>query len=346
MHLSIFFIISKALALSDYQKKYLIIVLVIGAFSFILGEIAKKIFQAKILNIIENLWLGILSISFAILLITYLLIMILYKYKKPFIITSFVIIFMLTIISILNGLKLPVIKTIEIYYNNLPEKLENFRIIQISDLHLGGLISEKRINKIIDKINNKQPDIIVITGDLIDRNICKIDKICTPFLKLKSKYGVFAVSGNHDIYTGYNIFLKWSKENNIRVVDNSLIKVNDNLEIAGIKDNEYNIIIHESDIKELFDKFSNGKFTIFLSHRPIKFKTASEKGVNLQLSGHTHNGQIPPINALIKLLYKYPYGLYKFNKSYLYTSSGTATWGPPMRLFSHNEIVQIILKRG
>ncbi len=346
MNIFVYLQISKIFNFSYDDKKYLLIILIICELSFILWEIMRKFYHLAILNLIEYFYLGIISISFSVLLVFYFITELFPENVRMLNIISFIIIFILILISIYNGLKIPMVKNINIRYENLPEILENFTIVQLSDLHLGDFASKKRINEIIDKTNELKADIVVITGDLIDRDVCKIDNICTPFLELKTKYGIFAVSGNHDIYTGYKLFLSWAKDNNIKVLDNDLIQLNDDLEIAGIKDNEYNSIFRDNKIKKIFNNFSNKKFTIFLSHRPTNFKIVSENGVNLQLSGHTHKGQIPPINILIYLLYKYPYGLYKLNNSYIYTTSGTETWGPPMRLFSRNEIVKIILQKG
>ncbi len=347
INLFVYLRIVKGLNLSDKAKKYLIIFFILLSLLFIIGEILSRFLKLNIVFIIGSIWVGVLSISFTILLLFFLLNSLLRKnqYEKLLTILSLLLIIIISGISLFKGLKYPSVKTINLIYKNLPIELDNFKIVQLSDLHLGNFNSKKRLIKIIKIANEINPDIVVITGDILDKNICKIENICHTFLKLKSRLGIFVVSGNHEFYSNYKIFLKFSSENHLIVLKNQIIKINQHLEIAGIDDNEYNRFFGKQDTNSLFNKISKERFTIYLSHKPTRFKKAVLSGVNLQLSGHTHKGQIPPMDLLVYLVYKYPYGLHKYKNGYIYTSAGTNTWGPPMRLFSNNEIVKIILKK-
>ncbi len=222
--------------------------------------------------------------------------------------------------------------------------MKGFKIVQLSDIHLGITPRESWLEKVVEKVNSIEPDLIVITGDLIDSDINGIGKLPEILKRLKSRYGVFAVSGNHEFYAGVERFYELGEKTGFKILKNEKFVVDENLEIIGIED-DTNRRFERGDFNpdELFRKIEKNRFTIFLSHKPKYFENAVDAGVDLQLSGHTHAGQIPPMDLIIFLTFKYPYGLYRFKDSYLYTTSGTGVWGPPMRLFSSSEIVKIVL---
>lgn len=222
--------------------------------------------------------------------------------------------------------------------------MKGFKIVHLSDLHLGTISKEKWLEQVVEKVNSLEPDLIVITGDLIDSDINGVEKLVDPLKKLNSRYGVFSVTGNHEFYAGLDRFYELAKKTGIKILKNEKYVLNEHLEIVGIDDDTNRRFKRENyNPDELFKKIESQKFTIFLSHKPKYFESAVSAGVDLQLSGHTHAGQIPPMDLIVYLTFKYPYGLYKLRDSYLYTTSGTSVWGPPMRLFSFSEIVKIVL---
>ena len=227
----------------------------------------------------------------------------------------------------------------------LPEKFSGFTIVQLSDIHLNLLRSEKWLSQIVDKTNNLKPDIIVITGDLIDSELGEVKRFSSILKNLKSKYGVYAVAGNHEFYARYEKFLALAKESNIIILKNEKVTVAGAIELAGIDDETGKRFSQSgSNLEKVLKDCDFRKPVILLSHQPDVFDEAVKFGVDLQLSGHTHAGQIPPMDLIVQFYFKYPYGLYRKNSSYIYTTSGTGTWGPPMRLFTRDEIVKIILK--
>ena len=172
-----------------------------------------------------------------------------------------------------------------------------------------------------------------------------MNHFCDTLKKLKSRHGVFAVTGNHEFYAGINMFMDVAKNSNITVLRNEKITIADSIELAGIDDKAGTRFSEVgSDLKLALKNIDFTKPVILLSHRPDIFNEAEKSGVDLQLSGHLHAGQIPPMDLIVMLAFKYPYGLYRKNGSYLYTTSGTGIWGPPMRLFSRCEIVKIVLE--
>ncbi len=292
--------------------------------------------------------MGIISIAVSVFILEIILSALFSGYQKIFTQTALVLIFILTVISVLNSAYNRKIKEITLNYSDLPKDLENFSIVHLSDIHLGKLSTHKWFQKIVDEVNNLNPDLIVITGDLIDEDISDSEEYCSELKRLKSTFGIFAVPGNHEYYAGINKFRNLADEAGISVLINSNKKINASLSIIGLDESSSKRMEGIGPkIDNAFEGLDeNTEFKILMNHQPTLFNEAVKNGVNLQLSGHTHSGQLIPIYFLVRLLYKYPYGLYSENNSYIYTTSGTGTWGPPMRLCSRSEIVKITLKRN
>lgn len=346
LHFYIYKRICSGLKLSWTYKIFLKISFIILGILFILSQILIRKYNVKILLYIGSIWLGILSISLTLFILKDIIQLILPS--KSYILTlgSIILTILLSIIAILNDLSNPVLKEIRIRFPGLNSELKNFTIIHLSDLHLSPISSVRKLNYIVSEINKHNPDVVFITGDLIDMDICKWYKnYCYILRGLKTRYGIYAVTGNHEFYAGINNFLKIAELANIRVLRNEKIKINKGITIIGLDDDtakQYGLEIKSLD--KIIGKDIRESFIILLLHKPVGFEKAVELGVNLQLSGHIHSGQLPPINFLAKIFFKYFYGLYRYKDSFIYVSSGSGTWGPPMRLFSKKEIVKIILE--
>ncbi len=268
--------------------------------------------------------------------------------RKHWVVVALGLVFILSVVSLVKGLQVPVVKEIRVPVKNLPQHLSGFTIVQLSDLHLEDVIPVSRLEWIVDKTNSLKPDLVVITGDLMGSLNDGIEKYSAVLSRLKAVNGVLAVTGNHEIGNGGRTFEKLIANTGIRVLRNEYITLDNGIQVAGVED-PHGLKKGKGktgpDLNAALKGVDPSRPVILLSHRPGIFDDAQKFGIDLQLSAHTHAGQIPPLDFLSYIYYKYPYGLYKKQEAYLYTSSGSGTWGYlPMRLFSRNEIVKIILQ--
>lgn len=233
------------------------------------------------------------------------------------------------------------IKEITVKVPNLP--VDSLKIVQLSDLHITGFTTPKSIIKIFEKVRDLNPDILLITGDVIDVDINKNDKFLDyGFKLLQAKYGIYAVTGNHEYYTGLAAYFEMFEKLNIKVLRNESAQIDNIINIAGINDSEFK---NPKSISKAFTGIDPNLPTLFMSHQPESFDIVSQQYDNVvQFSGHTHAGQIPPVE-IVRRLMKYNYGLYENKTSKMYITSGTRWWGPPMRFLNTSEIVIITLEK-
>ena len=342
-HYYVYMRITKGLGLAGTWRNIVLAIIIIGGLSFILAQIAGRFTSIWLLSFIGSIWLGILAITFSIFILKDLLCLIFPQIVRTATIAGIGLAVVLSLFSIYNAAREIKIKTIEISSSKLSHEFDGFKIVQLSDLHLGILNDAKWLEKIVDATNKLAPDLIVITGDLMDEDIGSFSDILKQF---ESKYGVYAITGNHEYFPGIRKFNKLTRNSGIIVLNNSSATIADAIELIGINDPEAKRFGHNPpNIDKALENCDTTKPVILLFHRPTHFKEFVQKGVDIQLSGHTHFGQITPMGIIVFIIYgKYAYGLHKFKNSYIYTTSGTGTWGPPMRLFSRSEIVKFVLK--
>ncbi|AEG19074.1 metallophosphoesterase [Methanobacterium paludis] len=246
----------------------------------------------------------------------------------------------LSIYSIVNSLLLNT-KEINIHITGLNEDL---KVVQLSDIHIGSIRNSGYMEKIVAETNKLKPDIVLITGDMVDGSA----RLHTHTFKSINDLDapVFFVTGNHDFYEGLDEVFRVLKDIKIKILCDEMVECC-GLQIVGV-----NYSFKKDHLKKVLSQLdiNNEKPSVLLYHLPRGLKTANEAGVDLQLSGHTHKGQMFPFNFLVKLMFPYVKGIYEYNgaqlKTYLYVSPGTGTWGPPMRLGSKCEITLINLRSG
>jgi len=239
-----------------------------------------------------------------------------------------------------------VLKVKEIHLKIPGLKTDKVSVVLLSDIHITNFTPKKDIQKTVEISNSLNPDILVIAGDLLDTDISKTYELYG-LDKLHAKYGIFAVTGNHEYYTGIESYEKLCKELNIKLLRNESFDIENVITVAGIND-KYGARIgaDKQDLEASFAGADKNFPVLFISHRPEVFDRASNIGFRIvQLSGHTHAGQIPPVEFALRIFRKYFYGLYSKNGSYMYLTSGTRWWRSPMRAFNSSEIVKIVLER-
>lgn len=224
----------------------------------------------------------------------------------------------------------------------LPAGVNQLKVAQISDVHLGLLVGNERLQTILDKVRSERPDIFVCTGDLVDGNIDRMDEINVAINAINPRYGKFAVTGNHEYYAGLGRSLRFMQAFGFEVLRGEIKNVENIIQIAGVDDPAGGASVDEA---SLFSSGESSLFTLFLKHRP-EVNKESLGLFDLQLSGHTHRGQIFPFRFFTGMAYPMQDGFYELEKgSSLYTSRGSGTWGPPIRVLSPPELTIIELIR-
>ncbi|MBI5099029.1 MAG: metallophosphoesterase [Nitrospirae bacterium] len=231
--------------------------------------------------------------------------------------------------------------------SKLPDNISRLKIVQISDVHIGLIVREDRLKGIIDSVNAASPDILVSTGDLVDGQINKLEGLAELLKEINPRYGKFAITGNHEFYAGIDQALDFTRKAGFKLLQGESVHVGNIMNIAGVDDpagNTFNRFNKVSE-KALLSELNNGRFTLLLKHRPF-VDNASQGLFDLQLSGHTHKGQIFPFSLITKMFFPHQSGIFNiFSNSTLYVSRGTGTWGPPMRFMSPPEVTVIELVR-
>lgn len=350
-HYLLYLSIVRFFDVSDSQKTALIIVLAILAISFFFSSLLahwKENALTRISYFLSGFWLGLATN----LLLSVLLVWIIYWLGNLFGwavdlkvagASFFLLALVVSVWGVWNAYG-PRVKNITITIPGLPENWKGKRVVQLSDVHLGLIHGPESARAIVDKTNALRPDLVLITGDLFDGMDGNLDALVAPLKNFQSTGGVFFVDGNHETYLGTDKAFAALQGTGILILRDQVADV-DGLKLIGIsypeRGSKKNVV---DTLQELKAQFS-GQPNILLYHAPTDIPAIARSGVNLQLSGHTHIGQLFPFNFVTKLIYHgYDYGLHRIGDYTLYTTSGTGTWGPMMRTDSRSEIVMITLE--
>lgn len=239
----------------------------------------------------------------------------------------------------------PLAEVISIESAGIPKNIGKIRIVQISDVHIGIIVGEKRLKRIVDEIKKAKPDILVSTGDLLDG---QVDNLVEPVKLLRSiepRYGKFAVTGNHEFYAGLHESIVFMKDSGFTVLRGEGMTIAGLINIAGIDDPSGKRLglSREVSEREVLSPFNREHFTLLLKHQPVVNKDTYGL-FDLQLSGHTHKGQIFPFSLITRMFFPNHGGYFNLpGQSRLYVNRGVGTWGPPIRFLSPPEITIIDL---
>ena len=227
----------------------------------------------------------------------------------------------------------------------LPATFGRLKVVQISDVHLGALVGARRLRRIVARIQALDPDLVVSTGDLVDGQADHLDGLTRLFQELHPRFGKFAVTGNHEFFVGADLALDFTARAGFTVLRGEAASLAGVLTIAGVDDPAgrwMGVPVH-TDEKALLSALPRERFTLLLKHQPVVDRNSLGL-FDLQLSGHTHGGQIFPFGLLVRIAYRMRNGLTSLMPhGHLYVSRGIGTWGPPMRLGAPPELTLIDL---
>ena len=257
---------------------------------------------------------------------------------------------LLAAVGVWSAVRVPEVKTIEITLPRLPQALDGFRLVQLTDLHASRLLEAPWIAAVVEKTNALDADLIVISGDLVDGTVTARAADVAPLTQLRAKHGVHAIAGNHEYYVDYRHWLKAFEQMGLPLMNNTHTTIRHNgaeLVLAGVTDSAAERFqLPLPDIDAALAGADRSNVIILLEHRPKGAAVNARAGVDLQLSGHTHGGQVLGMHLLTQLVNGgYVSGGYQVDAMQLYVSNGTGLWsGFPVRLGRPSEITEIILR--
>lgn len=348
----------------SYLRPYYLVLFILVAYGYVFSKLLYKILPP----LVYDIWLGVGAIWFAFLvyfILTLLLIDILrlfdswFQFLPAFIqsnyeltkkITALAVLAVVGLIVFLGNLNKRdvIIQTLELEFPKGDGKLTELNIVAASDLHLSPIDGERLLTRIVDKMNSLNPDIILLAGDIVDDKAEILDQrnIGESFRRLKPKYGIFTINGNHEFINEVNASVGYAEHLGMKVLRDEYILIDSSFYIIGREDTTMYQFTGENrkSLRQIVDSIETNHPRILLDHTPYKLEEARENKIDLQLSGHTHHGQIWPANIITSMIYELSWGYKKIGNTHYYVSSGAGTWGPPVRTGSKSEIVNIRIK--
>ncbi len=225
--------------------------------------------------------------------------------------------------------------------------LKTLRLVMASDIHLGTVIGKSRFDRIVETINGLDPDLVVLAGDIVDEDLGPVIKqnLGETLRAIKARYGIYGITGNHEYIGGVEEATAYLVEHGVRMLRDTAVTVNDALVLVGREDRSISQFSgkRRRPLDDLLHGIDRRKAVVLLDHQPFHLEEGANAGVDLQLSGHTHHGQLWPFNYVTRKIYENSWGYLAKGNTHVYVSSGIGTWGPPVRLGNRPEIVELTL---
>ena len=364
-----FYIIKRGLSVIPQEyKSFFLIVIIFIVLSYIAGRFLEKAFPSFVSTLL--IWIGSFWIAFMFYFFLALIVIDLFRLVNHFLpffpsfmikdplkvrrtvaITVVILVFITVAGGFINARNI-VVRNYKIYIDKRTKNLKSLRIAMASDIHLGTILGKSFMEKVADKINSLHPDIILLAGDIIDEDIAPVlnDNMGEALMKLKSRFGTYAITGNHEYIGGVEAASKYLRQHGITMLRDSVAEIDSSFYIIGREDRSEKQFAHKQrkDLKELLSGIDKSLPLILMDHQPFGLNDAYDNNIDLQLSGHTHNGQLWPLNYLISKIYELGWGYMVRGKTHYYVSCGVGGWGPPIRTGSQPEIINIklIFKNG
>ncbi len=234
-----------------------------------------------------------------------------------------------------------------IHINKQTESGKKIRIVAASDIHLGTVIGPRRLGKLVQLIEKQEPDIVLLAGDVVDEDLAPVvrNDLGSLLLKIKAPMGVYAITGNHEYIGGASRAVKYLSEHGIQMLRDTSVMIDNSIIIVGREDRDRERFsgMARKSIGDLLSGIDQSKPIILLDHQPFNLKEASDAGIDIQISGHTHHGQIWPLGYITRAIFELSSGYLKKGDSHFIVSTGYGSWGPPVRTGNRPEVVVIDL---
>lgn len=242
---------------------------------------------------------------------------------------------------------IPRITTLRLNVAKKANGLPSLTVVVASDIHLGTIICKRRLERIVKKINSLNADIVLLPGDVVDEDIGPVIKqnLGETLRTIRSHYGIYAITGNHEYIGGVEPSTRYLVEHGLVELRDSVVKIAEAFYVVGREDVSYNrgAQRQRKPLHELLNGVDKSLPILLLDHQPFRLNEAEENGVDLQLSGHTHHGQLFPFNLITERIFEVSWGYKKKGNTHIYVSCGVGSWGPPVRVGNTPEIVNLIL---
>ena len=330
----------------------LLIGLALGYIAYPLGRILYHHGLPRLGTVLEyagGVWMGfviLLFCSLAVVDVVTLFGLVLKPWVMPMRTVAVVAALVLAVVAWIGGLVRPRTVELEVEMPNLPAAADGLVIAHLSDLHLGSLIGERRLRSVIEQIDAMQPDLVAITGDLVDGDADTVETLVPTLKTLNAPLGVYAILGNHEIYAGADRCRSLMRDSGFIVLDSAAVEVTPGVWIAGVPDSGRGPGTDGFDgaLESALAGVGEGAAVIYLQHAPGNEAAVATAGVGLMLDGHTHGAQIWPAHYLVRRIYPHMAGVRTVGDMTQVVSRGAGRWGPPMRLFAPSEIYRITLR--
>lgn len=350
----------QALPPGSYLVYFKILFWVVAA-SYVVGRIVERYhisFFTDALTWVGSFWLAAMLYFFMLVIVVDLIRLSnhfigylpssLYSFpaKTWVMVLSAAIVFLIVAIGHINAIS-PKINRLSIELDKKANGLDELNIALVSDIHMGTVIGPRRMTKLVNKVSELKPDIILLAGDIVDEDLQPVIRhnLGEVLIKLKAPLGVYGITGNHEYIGGVAQAVKYLEDHNIVFLRDSAMKVNNSFYLVGREDRSKNSRGKmRKDIDSLLVGVDHSLPIIMLDHQPFDLDKVVNSKVDIQFSGHTHHGQLWPLNYITEAIYEVSRGYKKVNDTHFYVSNGFGTWGPPVRIGNRPEIVLLNLK--
>jgi uncharacterized protein len=334
------------------------------ASAFVLARFLERAYPCNFTEVITwigSLWLGAMAyFFFAIVLIDLgrLLNSLFHIFPSAFYVNyektklialgvTVCIVFITVLAGFINA-RLPRIKNLDITIPKTVSGDKTMKIVMASDIHMGTLIAKRRTNWLVNRINSLEPDLILLAGDVVDEDLKPVIRrnLGETLSTLKARLGVYGITGNHEYIGGVEEACRYLTEHGVKMLRDTSVLVDNRLYLVGREDRDKPRFTGKprKSLEEVMQPVDRSYPVLLMDHQPFRLEQAARQGVDLEVSGHTHHGQLWPFNYITKAIYELSWGYKKIGGTNYYVSSGFGSWGPPIRLGNRPEIVVITLR--